>query len=135
MTDTSMSDKERTDMATTASAKSQAASAVKRAKDDVVEGVEDAAAEVNAKARSTAARVKRETGEIEASLTRGAEELAATVTGRLRSAGVDTDKLAEVAREQATDLQRLIEDEIRERPLRALGVAAAIGLFVGFLAR
>ena len=30
-------------------------------------------------------------------------------------------------------MQRLIEDEIRERPLRALGVAAAVGLFVGFL--
>jgi ElaB/YqjD/DUF883 family membrane-anchored ribosome-binding protein len=114
---------------TTASAKSQAASAAKRAKDEIETGAEQIATQ----AKSTARRVKREAGEIEASLTRGAEELAATVSGRLRSAGVDTDKLVEVAREQATDLQQLIEDEIRERPLRALGVAAAIGLFVGFL--
>jgi ElaB/YqjD/DUF883 family membrane-anchored ribosome-binding protein len=41
--------------------------------------------------------------------------------------------MVDVAKEQATDLQRLIEQEIRERPLRALGLAAAVGLFVGFL--
>ncbi len=114
---------------TTASAKNQAASAAKRAGDEIATGAEKVANEANSAARS----VKREAGEIEASLTRGAEELAATVSGTLRSAGVDTDKLVEVAREQATDLQQLIEDEIRERPLRALGLAAAIGLFVGFL--
>lgn len=120
-------------MATTTSAKRQAASAVKRAKDDVVAGAEDAAADAKATAKTTGRRVKREVGEIEASLTRGAEELAATVTGKLRAAGVDTDRMVDVAREQASDLQKLIEDEIRERPLRALGLAAAVGLFVGFL--
>lgn len=114
---------------TTTSAKNQAASAVKGAKDEIETGAEDVAAKVNSAARS----VKREAGEIESTLTRGAEDLAATVSGTLRSAGVDTDKLVEVAREQASDLQQMIEDEIRERPLRALGVAAAIGLFVGFL--
>ena len=69
----------------------------------------------------------------EAELMRSAEELAATVSERLKAVGVDTDKLAETAREQATDLQRLIVKEIQERPLRALGLAAAVGLFVGFL--
>lgn len=118
------------DMATTTtSAKRQAAASVKRAKDDVVAGGETIAAE----ARQTAARVKREAGAIEDSLTRGAEDLVATVSEKLRSVGVDTDRMVDVAKEQATDLQRLIEDEIRERPLRALGLAAAVGLFVGFL--
>jgi ElaB/YqjD/DUF883 family membrane-anchored ribosome-binding protein len=41
--------------------------------------------------------------------------------------------MAAVAREQASDLEELIIREIRERPLRALGLAAAVGLFVGFL--
>jgi ElaB/YqjD/DUF883 family membrane-anchored ribosome-binding protein len=116
-------------MASTTSAKRQAASAVKSAKDDIVAGAESIAAEVGTAGR----RVKREAGEVEASLTRGAEELAATVSETLRSVGVDTDKMVDVAKEQATDLQRLIVQEIQERPLRALGLAAAVGLFVGFL--
>jgi len=41
--------------------------------------------------------------------------------------------MVEIAREQAGDLEDLIIREIRERPLRALGMAAAVGLFVGFL--
>ena len=114
---------------TTTSAKRQAAASVKRAKDEVVAGGEEIASE----ARATAGRVKREAGAIEDSLTRGAEDLVATVSERLRSVGVDTDRMVDVAKEQATDLQRLIEEEIRERPLRALGLAAAVGLFVGFL--
>jgi ElaB/YqjD/DUF883 family membrane-anchored ribosome-binding protein len=118
------------DMAnTTPSAKRQAASAAKRVKDEVVSGAEEIAGE----ARATAAKVKREAGAIEESLTRGAEDLVATVGEKLRSVGVDTDRMADVAKEQASELQRLIEDEIRERPLRALGLAAAVGLFVGFL--
>jgi ElaB/YqjD/DUF883 family membrane-anchored ribosome-binding protein len=125
-------------MASTTSAKRQAASAVKRAKDEVVAGAEDIAADAKASdakasAQKASHRVKRETSELEASLTRSAEDLAATVTEKLRAVGVDTDKMVGVAKEQATDLQRIIVQEIQERPLRALGVAAAVGLFVGFL--
>ncbi|KRE11320.1 hypothetical protein ASE63_20405 [Bosea sp. Root381] len=113
----------------TSSAKRQAAASAKRAKDEAVAGSENIAAE----ARRVAASTKHEAGAIEDSLSRGAEDLVATVGERLRSAGVDTDRMVEVAKEQATDLQHLIEEEIRERPLRALGLAAAVGLFVGFL--
>ncbi|KPF70680.1 hypothetical protein IP69_09115 [Bosea sp. AAP35] len=114
---------------TTTSAKREAETAIKNVKDDIVSGSE----KVADGARDTADRVKREAGALEDSLTRGAEELVATVSETLRSVGVDTDRMVDVAKEQATDLQRLIEDEIRERPLRALGLAAAVGLFVGFL--
>ncbi|SFJ19900.1 hypothetical protein SAMN05216304_105236 [Bosea sp. OK403] len=120
-------------MASTTSAKRQAASAVKRAKDEAVAGAEDIAADAQASAQKASRRVKRETSELEASLTRSAEDLAATVTEKLRAVGVDTDRMADVAKEQVTDLQRIIAQEIQERPLRALGVAAAVGLFVGFL--
>jgi ElaB/YqjD/DUF883 family membrane-anchored ribosome-binding protein len=120
-------------MASTTSAKRQAASAVKRAKDEAVAGAEDIAADAQASAQKANRRVKRETSELEASLTRSAEDLAATVTEKLRAVGVDTDRMADVAKEQVTDLQRIIVQEIQERPLRALGVAAAVGLFVGFL--
>ncbi len=116
-------------MATSTTAAKRAAASAKRVKDEVVAGGEEIAGE----ARETTARVKREAGAIEESLTRGAEDLVATVGEKLRSVGVDTDRMADVAKEQATELQRLIEEEIRERPLRALGLAAAVGLFVGFL--
>jgi ElaB/YqjD/DUF883 family membrane-anchored ribosome-binding protein len=118
-----------TDMANSTTATEGAAASAKRAKDEVVAG----GAELAGEARETAARAKREAGAIEDSLTRGAEDLVATVNEKLRSVGVDTDRMADVAKEQATELQRLIEEEIRERPLRALGLAAAVGLFVGFL--
>jgi ElaB/YqjD/DUF883 family membrane-anchored ribosome-binding protein len=115
--------------ATSSTAKRQAAASVKRAKDEVA----DAASDTAERARRAGRRVKDEADEIEASLTRGAEDLAATVSEKLRSVGVDTDRMAAVAREQAGDLEELIIREIRERPLRALGLAAAVGLFVGFL--
>ncbi|PZR89952.1 MAG: hypothetical protein DI537_19805 [Stutzerimonas stutzeri] len=115
--------------ATSSTAKRQAAASVKRAKDEVA----DAASDTAERARRAGRRVKDEADEIEASLTRGAEDLAATVSEKLRSVGVDTDRMAAVAREQASDLEELIIREIRERPLRALGLAAAVGLFVGFL--
>lgn len=116
-------------MAATTSAKRQAGASVKRARDAVTDGAE----EVAAGARAGARRAERKAEMAEAELLRSAEELAATVSERLKAVGVDTDKLAETAREQATDLQRLVVKEIQERPLRALGLAAAVGLFVGFL--
>lgn len=115
--------------ATTTSAKRQAAASVTRARDEV----QDAAADAGKRARATGERLSAEADEIEASLTRGAEDLAATVSSKLKAVGVDTDRLVDVAKEQADDLQELIAREIRERPLRALGLAAAVGLFVGFL--
>lgn len=118
-------------MATTAaSAKRQASAAVKRARDGAAAAAEDAAEKATAGAR----KARNEAEALEDSLVRSAEELAATVSDKLRAVGVDTDKMADIAKEQAGELQRLIEQEIRERPLRALGLAAAVGLFVGFLA-
>lgn len=116
-------------MADTTSSKRQATAAAKRAKAEIEAGAEDVATQ----ARRAGARAKRQAGLLEDSLARGAEDIAATVSDRLRSVGVDTDKMVDVAKEQASELQQLIEDEIRERPLRALGLAAAVGLFVGYL--
>ena len=116
-------------MANIESAKDQASAAAKRVKAQIEDGAEDAAAEV----RRTGERAKRQAGALEDTLARGAEDIAATVSDRLRAVGVDADRMVDVAKEQATELQQLIEDEIRERPLRALGIAAMVGLFVGYL--
>jgi ElaB/YqjD/DUF883 family membrane-anchored ribosome-binding protein len=116
-------------MATTTTAKRQAAAAARAAKAEVEAGAE----EVAAGARRAGARARRQASALEDTLMRSAEDIAASVNERLRAVGVDTDRMVDVAKEQASELQQLIEAEIRERPLRALGVAAAIGLFVGFL--
>lgn len=115
--------------ATSTSAKQQAAASARRSSDEAAAG----AADVSERAKATGRRIREEASEIEDSLARGAEDLAATVSSKLKAVGVDTDKMVDVAREQAGDLQELIIREIQERPLRALGLAAAVGLFVGFL--
>lgn len=112
-----------------ATSSKRSAAAAKDAKAAVETGAEDVATE----ARRAGARAKRQASALEETLTRSAEDIAATVSDRLRAVGVDTDRMVDVAKEQATELQKLIEDEIRERPLRALGLAAAVGLFVGYL--
>lgn len=120
-----------TEMATTnaATAKRQTSAALKRAKDEAAAATDDIAQ----RAATAERRASREAEALQSSLLHSAEELASSVTSKLKSVGVDTDKMADVAKEQATDLQRMIVEEIRERPLRALGLAAAVGLFVGFL--
>ena len=52
----------------------------------------------------------------------------------LKSYGVDTNQITEAAGERATELQQLIIDEIKARPMRALGWAAAAGVIFGFWA-
>ena len=116
-------------MATTESAKHQAAAAASSAKATIEDGVE----EVKTQARRTGARVRSQAAEVQDTLTQGADDIAATVSEKLRAVGVDADRMVDVAREQVSELQQLVEDEIRERPLRALGIAAMVGLFVGYM--
>jgi ElaB/YqjD/DUF883 family membrane-anchored ribosome-binding protein len=63
----------------------------------------------------------------------GAGELADTVSTKLRTVGVDTDVMATAARDQASELQRMLGDELKAHPMRALGIAAAVGVFVGLM--
>lgn len=116
-------------MATTESAKREASAAAKSAKDHLERGMD----EVTSQVRQTGARAKNKAAELEDTLTRCGDDIAATVSDRLRAVGVDADRMVDVAREQVSELQQLVEDEIRERPLRALAIAAAIGLFVGYI--
>jgi len=53
---------------------------------------------------------------------------------RLKDYGVDTNVMADAAADRVSELQRLIIEEVRERPLRALGWAAAVGVVFGFWA-
>lgn len=59
---------------------------------------------------------------------------AASVSDTLKTVGVDTDRMSEAAGERVSEFQQMLGDEIRARPLRALGWAAAAGLVLGFMA-
>lgn len=53
---------------------------------------------------------------------------------RLRQFDHDDD-LSDAGKDRATELQRLIVEEIRDRPLRALGWAATAGFVLGICGR
>ncbi|MBN9061362.1 MAG: hypothetical protein BGP06_15510 [Rhizobiales bacterium 65-9] len=53
---------------------------------------------------------------------------------KLKTVGVDTDVMKDAAKEQASELQRLLVDELKRRPMRTLGVAAGVGFVLGLLA-
>lgn len=108
--------------------------------DNMREEASDRAAYVADKAQSAVDAVQQRASELQDTVARGATRAAETVSraadgvsSRLRSAGVDTDVMVEAAKGKASELQQLIVDEVKSRPLRALGVAAALGLVVGLL--
>lgn len=57
-----------------------------------------------------------------------------SVASQLKTYGVDTHQMTEAATERAGELQELIIDEIRARPMRAIAWAAAAGVIFGFWA-
>lgn len=97
--------------------------------DTTLDKVRDSAAGMAARAEAAGEKLA-ETGRTVAD---EAAEMAASVQERLKAVGVDTDVMVGAAKNQAGELQKLVADELRTRPLRALGLAAAAGLIVGYL--
>lgn len=98
--------------------------------------VNDAEALKDEAIASVAARLttaKRDVADVEKTVRRGASDIAEELTAKLKAAGVDTDQLMITARDQASDLQRRLVDEIRDRPMRALGFAALAGVVFGLM--
>ncbi|MGO4405675.1 hypothetical protein AB4Z10_15605 [Bosea sp. RAF48] len=63
-----------------------------------------------------------------------ARAAASEVSENLKSVGIDTDRMTEAAGERVSELQRVLIDEVRAQPLRALAWAAAAGIIFGFWA-
>lgn len=84
------------------------------------------------KSRRTGAKNRKQ------DMSESAEDIGGGIGELANSAGeaVDnaalTDRFVDIASERAAGLQQRIIDEIREKPLQAVGFAAMIGLFVGF---
>jgi len=61
-------------------------------------------------------------------------EAESEIDSDLKAVGIDTDRMTEAAGERVSELQRLVIEEVRAQPVRALAWAAAIGVVVGFWA-
>ncbi len=82
---------------------------------------------------SMASDVRDNIADVGASVTRTAQDAIGSVSRRMKDAGVDPDVMADAAKKQASKLQQAVEEELRERPVRTLAIAAAVGLFVGLM--
>lgn len=103
--------------------------AYEQGKDRVLKSVESAKAEAGEKL----SELQRDASELKRSVSDATSELAGQVNTKLKEAGVDTEVLATAAKEQMTELQRLVGEELKARPMRALGIAAAVGFVFGIL--
>jgi ElaB/YqjD/DUF883 family membrane-anchored ribosome-binding protein len=95
--------------------------------------VEDTAASTSDRIATMAGEVKDNIAEAGEAVTRTAQDAVGSVSQRMRDVGVDPDRLADTAKAQMSKLQEAVEDELRERPLRTLAIAAAVGLVAGLM--
>jgi ElaB/YqjD/DUF883 family membrane-anchored ribosome-binding protein len=49
----------------------------------------------------------------------------------MKSVGIDTEVMADAAKEKASELQEMIAAEVRRYPYRAVAIAAAVGFVFG----
>ncbi len=49
----------------------------------------------------------------------------------MKSVGIDTEVMADAAKEKASELQEMIATEVRRHPYRAVAIAAAVGFVFG----
>lgn len=63
----------------------------------------------------------------------GVDDRSSEIAASLKEFGIDTGRMAEAANEHVSDLQQMMIDEVRARPLQALCWAATAGLVVGLL--
>jgi ElaB/YqjD/DUF883 family membrane-anchored ribosome-binding protein len=104
----------------------------KRSMDDN-ESVKDEAERAERALRGGADTMQRDMSSQAESALQSATEMAQNVSTKLKTVGVDTDVMVTAAKDQASELQKLLADELRLHPMRTLGIAAAVGLVVGFM--
>jgi ElaB/YqjD/DUF883 family membrane-anchored ribosome-binding protein len=100
---------------------------------DVQNSVETAKHAISDGVRNGMDAVRSEAGEIKAMAAHGADVVSDAVTQGIKSAAAEKDVILDAARQQGDALQKLIAAELKNHPIRSLGIAAAIGLMAGYL--
>jgi ElaB/YqjD/DUF883 family membrane-anchored ribosome-binding protein len=74
-------------------------------------------------------------GEVSDAALEEISSLIAMLNDKIKAIGVNTELLADTAKEKAVSLEKSIVAELTERPLRSLALAALAGLALGILTR
>ncbi len=90
----------------------------------VVNDISDRAADVADRAGKQAEGARKD-------LSRAASDVASRAKGALEDAGVDTDSISKALSSSFDAIAKSVRSNVRERPLGALAVTAAIGLLLG----
>lgn len=85
--------------------------------------------------KATANSARNSAAAMESRVVHDVTEIADTVSGKLKSVGIDTEVMAELAKGEASELQRLVTDQLKNHPTRTLGIVAALGVFIGLMTR
>lgn len=92
-----------------------------------------AAEEAAAKASDMAQSVKDNVSGAMETASQEASQMATAANRKLKSVGIDTDVMINAAAERGSELQTMLQDQLRDRPMRTLGIAAALGVLVGLI--
>jgi len=99
--------------------------------------VDDAASTGIANAKASAEDVSKSVQagaeNIRDAIARNTVDIADKVNGKLKGAGIDTERMVSTARDRTNDVKTTLVDEIKARPLQAVMVATLAGLVVGVL--
>lgn len=76
-----------------------------------------------------------QTSGIGETVSRGARQARRALNERLNAAGLQTDQISEMATQKAGELQEQVENYVVENPLRAVAIAAGVGLLIGAMSR
>jgi ElaB/YqjD/DUF883 family membrane-anchored ribosome-binding protein len=85
--------------------------------------------------KATANSAEHSAAALEDRVVRNVADMAGTVSGKLKAVGIDTDVMADLAKGEASELQRLVTEQLRNHPTRTLGIVAAFGVFIGLMTK
>jgi ElaB/YqjD/DUF883 family membrane-anchored ribosome-binding protein len=85
--------------------------------------------------KATANSAEHNAAALQNRVVRDVTEMADTVSGKLKAVGIDTDVMADLAKGEASELQRLVTEQLKNHPARTLGLVAAFGVFVGLMTK
>jgi ElaB/YqjD/DUF883 family membrane-anchored ribosome-binding protein len=85
--------------------------------------------------KDTASNVQHDAQALQDRVAHDASDVANSVTNKLKSVGIDTDVMVNMAKGEAGEIERLISEQLRNHPTRTLGIVAAIGLAVGLMSK
>lgn len=79
--------------------------------------------------------MEEQTSGIGETVSRSARQAQRAVNESLSAAGLQTEQINEIAGQKAGELQEQVENYVVENPLRAVAIAAGIGLLIGAMSR